>query len=67
MISLSGIAAKWRRGISFTRVNIVYFARASFNILAILAGLYHSRRNDLSQPWRNSTVCWNTFANWLLR
>jgi signal transduction histidine kinase len=42
MISLSGLAAKWRRGISFTRVNVVYFALASFNILAILAGLYLS-------------------------
>ena len=42
MISLSGLAAKWRRGISFTRVSVVYFALASFNILAILAGLYLS-------------------------
>jgi len=42
MISLSGLAAKWRWGMSFTRVNVVYFALASFNILAILAGLYLS-------------------------
>lgn len=62
MISLSGLAAKWRRGISFTRVNVVYFALASFNILAILAGLYLSsqfanvfeRTIEFRQGWDKS-------------
>jgi signal transduction histidine kinase len=39
MVSLSGLAASWSRGKSLSRVSIVYFALASFNILAILAGL----------------------------
>lgn len=62
MISLSGLAAKWRRGKSFTRVNVVYFALASFNILAILAGLYLSsqfanvfeRTIEFRQGWEKS-------------
>src|SRR5688572_12424043 len=62
MISLSGLATTWRRGISFTRVNVVYFALASFNILAILAGLYLSsqfanvfeRTIEFRQGWDKS-------------
>jgi two-component system, NtrC family, sensor kinase len=42
MISLSDLAAKWQRGKTLTRVHVVYFALASFNILAIVAGLYLS-------------------------